>query len=75
MELNPKNITESNLAQAIAQVIAANVLYSSGELYPQPVGVLTDLMDQWTLIWVGKDGNIVCAQKECTYVIYVNHFF
>ena len=68
MELKPKDITESNLAQALAQVVAANVLFTRGKSYPPPVGCLTDLMDQWILIWIGMDGNLVYAEEECKFI-------
>lgn len=65
MELKPNEITEDNLAQAISQVIAANILSTKQDDFPPPVGVLTDLMDQWILIWIGKNGSITYSQKEC----------
>lgn len=65
MELKPKKITDDNLAQAISQVIAAYILFADKDEYPPPVGVLTDLMDQWILIWIDKGGRIRHATHEC----------
>jgi hypothetical protein len=65
MELKPNEIIEDNLAQAISQVIAASILSTREDDFPPPVGVLTDLMDQWVLIWIGKDGSIIYSEKEC----------
>lgn len=65
MELKPNEITQDNLAQAISQVIAANILFTKQADFPPPVGVLTDLMDQWILIWIGKNGMINYSDTEC----------
>ncbi|KAI8908941.1 hypothetical protein EDD86DRAFT_198578 [Gorgonomyces haynaldii] len=62
-ELKPNEITPKNLAQAIGYVIAANSLFDARGR-PSPVGVLTDLADQWRLIWVGKEGQICYAETE-----------
>ena len=70
MELKPNDITEADLAQAIAQVIAANVLFTRDGSYPRPVGVLTDLMDHWFLIWIGSEGRIMYAAAECKLTLY-----
>jgi hypothetical protein len=62
-ELKPNDITSNNLAQAIGYVIAANSLFDVPGR-PSPVGVLTDVIDQWFLIWIGKEGEIFYSGTE-----------
>lgn len=64
VELKPNKINSNNLSQAIGYVIAANSLFSTVTKRPSPVGMLTDLVDQWTLIWVGNDNVIYHASFE-----------
>ena len=56
-------ITSNNLAQAIGCVIAANSLFDI-PCRPSPVGVLSDFIDQWYLIWIGKEGEVFYAGTE-----------
>ena len=60
-ELKPNLFVDNNIAQTIGEVIAANALSHTDGSYPSPVGVLTDLMDQWCLIWISKNGTISYA--------------
>ncbi|KAJ3121813.1 hypothetical protein HK098_003354 [Nowakowskiella sp. JEL0407] len=60
VELTPDEFITDKLAQAIGYVIA--LLTVSGR--QAPVGFLSDFRDQWVLIWVEKDGEICCAEKE-----------
>ena len=62
-EMKPNDITSKNVAQAIGYVIAANSLFDIPGR-PSPVGVLSDFVDQWVLIWVGKGGEICYAEVE-----------
>lgn len=57
LELKPNAIDAQNLAQAIVYVIAANSLFDVPGR-PSPVGLLSDLIDQWYLIWIGKEGEV-----------------
>ena len=61
--LKPNVITTNNLAQAIGYVIAANSLFDVPSR-PSPVGVLSDFIDQWHLIWIGKEGEIFYSSME-----------
>jgi hypothetical protein len=63
LELKPNEITSNNLAQAVGYVIAANSLFDQPGR-PSPVGVLSDLMDQWHLIWIGEEGEVCYASTE-----------
>lgn len=40
------------------------ILYSMLRAVLPPVGVLSDLIDQWYLIWIGKEGEVFYAAKE-----------
>jgi hypothetical protein len=62
-EMKPNEISSNNLAQAIGYVIAANSLFDVPGR-PSPVGVLSDFIDQWYLIWIGKDGEVLYAGME-----------
>jgi hypothetical protein len=62
-EIKPKQITASNLAQAIGYVIAANSIFNLSKR-PSPVGVLSDFIDQLVLIWVGNDEKSFYTSKE-----------
>ena len=62
-EMKPNVISTNNLAQAIGYVIAANSLFDIPGR-PSPVGVLSDFIDQWYLIWIGKEGEVFYAGKE-----------
>lgn len=64
-ELKPNELTSKNLAQAIGYVLAANDLFDI-PWCPSPVGVLSDLADQWKLIQIGKDSQICIAETELT---------
>ena len=80
----PHKLTEDNLYQAIAQVIGANFHFSKGNCLPSPVGVLTDLKNEWALIWIGTEGEIIYSHteyseddtviplKRCTAIHYIN---
>ncbi len=63
LEMKPNDLTSNNVAQAIGYVIAANSLFDIPGR-PAPVGVLSDFVDQWVLVWVGKAGEIFYSQKE-----------
>jgi hypothetical protein len=56
IELKPNVVVDNNIAQIIGEVIAANSLSHDCDFYPSPVGVLTDLIDQWILIWISETG-------------------
>jgi hypothetical protein len=62
-EMKPKKITSNNVAQSIGYVIAANSLFDIPGR-PSPVGVLSDFIDQWVLIWIGADSEICYAARE-----------
>ena len=62
-ELKPNEINSNNLAQAIGYVIAANSLFEVPGR-PSPVGILSDFIDQWYLIWIGKEGEVFYAGME-----------
>ena len=62
-EMKPNDICSNNLAQAIGYVIAANSLFDV-PCRPSPVGVLSDFIDQWYLIWIGKEGKVFYASTE-----------
>jgi hypothetical protein len=62
-KMKPNEINSNNLAQAIGYVIAANSLFDVPGR-PSPVGVLSDFIDQWYLIWIGKDGEVLYAGIE-----------
>ncbi|KAI8901828.1 hypothetical protein BC833DRAFT_519061, partial [Globomyces pollinis-pini] len=62
-ELTPNNISTNNVVQAIGSVIAANSLFDVPGR-PSPVGVLSDFIDQWVLIWIGKEGEVFYASVE-----------
>ena len=63
VEMKPNKLTPNNLAQALGYVIAANSLFDiTGR--PAPVGLLSDFIDQWCLIWVGEEGEIFYAEME-----------
>jgi hypothetical protein len=63
VELKPGDLDCDHLAQAIGYTIAANHLFDISHR-PPPVGVLTDLRDNWVLIWIGPDGQIQYAENE-----------
>jgi hypothetical protein len=63
IELKPNLLVDNNIAQTIGEVIAASSLSHDPGSYPSPVGVLTDLMDQWFLIWISKTGVVKYASK------------
>ena len=62
-EMKSNDISSNNLAQAIGYVIAANSLFDVPGR-PSPVGVLSDFIDQWYLIWIGKEGEVFYAGME-----------
>jgi hypothetical protein len=62
-KMNLNLITHQTVAQTIGYVIAANCLLDINGR-PSPVGVLSDLMDQWALIWIGKEEQIYYARME-----------
>ena len=62
-EMKPNDISSNNLAQAIGYVIAANSLFNTPGR-PSPVGVLSDFIDQWYLIWIGNEGEVFHAGME-----------
>ena len=62
-EMKLNDISSNNLAQAIGYVIAANSLFDVPGR-PSPVGVLSDFIDQWYLIWIGKEGEVFYASTE-----------
>jgi hypothetical protein len=62
-EMKPNDISSNNLAQAVGYVIAANSLFDIPGR-PSPVGVLSDFIDQWYLIWIGKEGEVFYAGME-----------
>jgi hypothetical protein len=61
--LKPGDLDCDHLAQAIGYTIAANHLFDISHR-PPPVGVLTDFRDNWVLIWIGPDGQILYAENE-----------
>ena len=61
--MKPNEIRSNNLAQAIGYVIAANSLFDVPGR-PSPVGVLTDFIDQWYLIWIGGEGEVFYSCTE-----------
>jgi hypothetical protein len=63
IELKPNAFVDNNIAQTIGEVIAANSLSHDCKYYPSPVGVLTDLMDQWSLVWISKTGVVTYASS------------
>lgn len=80
----PHKFSEDDISQAIAQVMSANYYYSNITGMPSPVGVLTDLINEWALVWIGTEGNMVYANtetskdgtiiplKRCTAIHYIN---
>ena len=62
-EMKPNDFSSNNLAQAIGYVIAANSLFDIPGR-PSPVGILSDFIDQWYLIWIGKEGEVFYAGTE-----------
>ncbi|KAK6096987.1 hypothetical protein MT418_002630 [Batrachochytrium dendrobatidis] len=62
-EMKIGSINSNNLAQAIGYVVAANSLFDVPGR-PSPVGVLSDFIDQWCLIWISKDGEVIYANME-----------
>jgi hypothetical protein len=62
-EMKPNDINSNNQAQAIGYVIAANSLFDVPGR-PSPVGVLSDFIDQWYLIWIGKEGEAFYSGME-----------
>jgi hypothetical protein len=71
-ELKPNLFVENNIAQTIGEVIAANSLSHNDGSFPSPVGVLTDLMEQWALIWISKNGIVHVANTMVTNENIVN---
>ncbi|KAJ3299643.1 hypothetical protein HDV03_002886 [Kappamyces sp. JEL0829] len=63
IELKPGTILQEHLAQAIGYVIAADSLFEV-DWRPSPIGILSNFMDHWTLIWVGDDNIIYYSEKE-----------
>jgi hypothetical protein len=61
IELKPNIFEDNNIAQTIGEVIAANSLSHDSGSYPSPVGVLTDLMEQWFLVWISNIGVVTYA--------------
>lgn len=51
-EMKPGEISTNNVSQAIGYVIAANSLFESTHI------VLSDFIEQWKLILIGKDGEV-----------------
>ncbi|KAJ3362875.1 hypothetical protein HDU91_003220, partial [Kappamyces sp. JEL0680] len=49
--------------QAIGYVIAADSLFDIPDR-PSPVGILSDLMDQWVLIWIGTENRVLYCKTE-----------
>jgi hypothetical protein len=66
LELKPNAFVDNNIAQTIGEVIAANSLSHDCDSHPSPVGVLTDLMDQWILIWISKTGAVTYTATMST---------
>jgi hypothetical protein len=62
-EMNSNDINSNNLAQAMGYVTAANSLFDVPGR-PSPVGVLSDFIDQWYLIWIGIEGELFYAGTE-----------
>ncbi|KAI8905206.1 hypothetical protein EDD86DRAFT_212452 [Gorgonomyces haynaldii] len=62
-ELKPNILTSANIAQAMGYMIAANSLFDIPDR-PSPIGVLSDLRDQWVLLWPGNNVEICYAEKE-----------
>jgi hypothetical protein len=65
-ELKPNLFVENNIAQTVGEVIAANSLSHNDGSFPSPVGVLTDLMEQWAMIWISKNGIVHVANTMVT---------
>ncbi|KAK5667079.1 hypothetical protein QVD99_006295 [Batrachochytrium dendrobatidis] len=61
--MKSNEINSNDLAQAIGCVVAANSLFDVPGR-PSPVGVLSDFIDQWCLIWISKDGEVIYANME-----------
>ncbi|KAJ3347794.1 hypothetical protein HDU91_006702 [Kappamyces sp. JEL0680] len=63
VELKPGKKISDYLAQAVGYVIAADSLFEV-DWRPSPVGILSDFMDQWILIWIGSENVVNYMEAE-----------
>ncbi|CAK4420865.1 unnamed protein product, partial [Aphanomyces euteiches] len=66
-------LSGANRAETMGYFLAANTLFSHGELRPPPIGLLTNLNDAWCYFW--KNGDpldrktaLYYMRKHCNYV-------
>ncbi|RHZ41032.1 hypothetical protein DYB31_015633 [Aphanomyces astaci] len=51
-------LSVANIAQTAGYLLAAHTLFDKQAYRPTPVGVLTNLQDEWLLCWVDRNGEI-----------------
>ncbi|ETV69781.1 hypothetical protein H257_14607 [Aphanomyces astaci] len=51
-------LSVANIAQTARYLLAAHTLFDKQAYRPTPVGVLTNLQDEWLLCWVDRNGEV-----------------
>ncbi|RHZ03792.1 hypothetical protein DYB37_012110 [Aphanomyces astaci] len=65
MELKKsEKLSSGYVAQTAGYLIAAHTLFDKQSYLPTPVGVLTNLRDEWCLFWVDQRGQICMASED-----------
>ncbi|RHY10844.1 hypothetical protein DYB36_008472 [Aphanomyces astaci] len=65
MELTQsENLSQRDVARTAGCMLAANTIFNKLTCRPTPVGVATNLRDEWLLFWVGPRGQICMASVD-----------
>ncbi|KAF0747251.1 hypothetical protein AaE_007790 [Aphanomyces astaci] len=57
-------LSDANIAQTVGYLIAAHTLFDKQAYRPTPVGVLTNLRDEWHLFWVDPNGEVCMMTRD-----------
>ncbi|RHZ32738.1 hypothetical protein DYB31_009552 [Aphanomyces astaci] len=57
-------LSDANIAQTVGYLIAAHTLFDKQAYRPTPVGVLTNLRDEWLLCWVDPNGEVCMMTRD-----------
>ncbi|RHZ03564.1 hypothetical protein DYB37_006581 [Aphanomyces astaci] len=57
-------LSDANIAQTVGYLIAAHTLFDKQAYRPTPVGVLTNLHDEWLLCWVDPNGEVCMMTRD-----------
>ncbi|RHX97181.1 hypothetical protein DYB25_010004 [Aphanomyces astaci] len=57
-------LSVANIAQTVGYLLAAHTLFDKQAYRPTPVGVLTNLQDEWHLFWVDRNGEVCMMIRD-----------